>query len=193
MRPLITLDRLRLFREVPTSLEAEAMAAIAAASSYLTQKIGRPAWSATYTERLSGDGGRNLETTYWPITSVASVYIDDTLQTVIDSTDSVDSGEDLYLPPHGLWIEHRDGGFPEGRGNVLITYTAGFVVIPEALQQAAAMVAALLLAERGLLGLGSKTLGPEQIQAVVRNPKDYQVIQGAVDAFSRRARYAAQV
>ena len=67
-----------------------------------------------------------------------------------------------------------------------MAYTAGYATIPDDVQYAVALLTHLLLRERIVLGDGSKLMGDENVQQVIRNPKDYQIITDAVQRVRRR-------
>lgn len=183
---LTTLDNVSTFRQLKNAAdETAALSFLQAASAYVEKAVGRALTLQAYTKTLSGDGAPLLLLPHWPIVSVTSLSVDGDAWDVLASGSEHD-GEEAFLPEHGLWLEAVDGAFPRGTANVLIAYTAGYQVIPEDLQLAVAMLTHLLLVERGRIGDGAKTLGPENIQTIVRNPKDYEFIRRTIRRHAER-------
>ena len=156
---------------------------LAAASVWFEGATG-PIASASYTERLSGGLSPLLKLTHKPCTAVTSLRVNGSTWNVLTSA-ATDTGQEAFLPPHGMWLEARGYLWPKGSGNIQITYTAGYATIPEDVQQAVAMLTLLLMEETNRLGIGAKTLGSEQINLVVRNTKDYQFITDTINGYGR--------
>jgi uncharacterized phiE125 gp8 family phage protein len=123
---------------------------INAASAVANRYTGRRLASRQYTEQLDGLGDNLLMLPEYPIQSVDSVYVDPQRNFAVDTeiTDYL-----LYEDFGGLW---HDGGFPAGRKNVKITYTAGFPSdgVPEDLQSAVAEIVAWMDSRMNESGVG---------------------------------------
>jgi hypothetical protein len=160
---------------------------LAAASAWFETAVG-PILTASYTERLSGGLSPVLKLAHKPCTAVTSLSVNGTTWRVLTSA-VVDTGQEVFLPSHGMWLEARGYLWPKGNGNILITYTAGYgataEVLPDDIQQSVALVTLLLMEESNRLGIGAKTLGPEQINLVIRNAKDYQFITDTINHYGR--------
>lgn len=186
MADLITLAYAKQFRSVATADETAAGDAIKMATAWFQGRVGRTLASTSYTEVGSGDGSYIFKPRNWPITAVTSLVVDTLTWTVLVGT-AAEAYQYAFVPSHGGWVEARSGyTFSKGWGNVRIVYTAGYSTIPDDVQYAAALLTHLLLRERVVLGDGTKQLGDESIQQVVRNPKDYQLIMDAVRRVQRR-------
>lgn len=186
MADLISLAYAKQFRSVATADETAAADAIKMASAWFQGRVGRVLASATITEVGSGDGTALYLPRAWPITAVTSLTVDTLAWTVLMGT-AAEAYQYAFVPAHGGWVEARSGyAFPVGSGNIRMVYTGGFATIPDDVQYATALLTHLLLRERNVLGDGTKQLGDESIQQVVRNPKDYHVIMDAVRRVRRR-------
>jgi hypothetical protein len=134
----------RLISQVSGSLDA-----------YLSRNIG----SQSYTEILDGnDGGgygaTRLYLSNQPVVSVASLTIDGTV--IPASPDGIQAG---YWIVDGMMLELISYWFTPGKGNVKVTYTAGFAVIPPALENVAMEIVGQRLKERGRIGITSESDG----------------------------------
>jgi hypothetical protein len=185
----ITMALITQFKPVdqgPPTLRAITIAL--AVERYFQGKIGFPPEKAAapILERVDGTGSSLLRLRRWPIVSVASLKVCGATLAVLGPTDS-DAGQPVVITQDGMFLQHRTGFFPEGVANCEASYTAGWA--PEELADLAlvgAMVVHLLLAEGTVLGQGAVTIGDQQIQAVVRNPKDYQMIVDTIDRYASR-------
>ena len=83
-------------------------------STFIRRYIDGPLETQSYTEPLDGSGTGTMRLSYTPVVAVDSIAINGT---DVDHTDAVVYGHgDLYFSP----------GFPAGRQNVVVTYTAGY-------------------------------------------------------------------
>ena len=96
---------------------------------------GRPSFlSTTYTESYDGTGDVTLPLRNWPVTSVASLSINERL---IQPAGSGWAGFtfdqwDGFSPGSPAFLQLRGGRFLEGQRNVAVTYTAGYLLTGEA-------------------------------------------------------------
>jgi hypothetical protein len=185
MANLTTAARVQHIRPLGDNTDVLARLAdcLAAASAWFEGATG-PILTASYTERLSGGLSTALKLSHKPCTAVASLTVDGTTWHVLTSA-TADTGQEVFLPSHGMWLETRGYLWPKGSGNILITYTAGYAAVPEDIQQSVALLTLLLMEESNRLGVGAKTLGAEQINLVVRNAKDYQFITDTINGYGR--------
>jgi len=179
---LITFAEAEAFKPISSADATFAATAITAVDAWLKKEIGYELESATYTERLSGTGTAILKPKRWPITAVTSLTVDETAWTTLLYTNATDSDEKAFLPAHGRWLEARDTTFPEGVGNIVLVYVAGYATVPEDLKMCAVMLTHLILLERNRLGDAAKSMGPsgEQIQSIARNAADYQFVKDTI-------------
>jgi len=155
---------------------------IKAVLAWAKWKIGCDLATATRTMRLSGDGSNLLYPSSWPITSVTSLTVDTVVWTILQGTDA-EARQSAFLRPDGHCLIARYQAWPVGYGNILLTAVTGFAdgaAELEDLIEALCMAVALFPIEEQMIGLGSKVLGPESVQQLVRNSKDYQFIMDAL-------------
>lgn len=86
------------------------------------------------TEFYDGEGSSSLVLKCRPVESVSSI-IDDTSHNFPASAE-MDDDFYVFYPEAGI-IELTNGTFANGKRNVKVTYTAGFSVVPPAVEQAA--------------------------------------------------------
>lgn len=186
---IVDLADVRLFHEINANDESAADALLTVADKWVKTYIGTAIESASYTERLSGDGTPLLKPRHWPITAVTTLTVDEDSWSTLLSTNATDSDEEVFLPAHGLWLEARYGSvFPSGVGNVVIVYTAGYTsaTMPADLKHATTTLVHLLLSERTKVGQGSRTIGPESINQILRDPNEYGIIKDTLNHYRRR-------
>jgi hypothetical protein len=206
--------------------EAVVVTAVTEATFTATFTLAKAAaWSCRteYAELLSGDGSDILMPVNWPIVKVRYVQVVDTEWRVVDSAAGTMLDLNTYqvfVPSHRLWLNARGGSytaftqgfglnpsvrgaaFPDGVGNILVNYSAGYVaklpsplpsgcvmkVLPPRVKTAVCAIAHLFLNEKSWIGMGSKTVGGgfESIQQVVRKFEDYPIIWNTIDCERRR-------
>jgi hypothetical protein len=155
---------------------------IKAVLAWAKWKIGCDLATATRTMRLSGNGSNLLYPSFWPITSVTSLTVDTVAWTTLQGADA-DARQNAFLRPDGHCLIARYQSWPVGYGNILLTAVTGFAESAAELEdliEALCMAVALFPIEEQMIGLGSKVLGPENVQQLVRNSKDYQFIMDAL-------------
>jgi hypothetical protein len=89
--------------------------------------------STSRTEYYDGDGTDTLLLKAYPITTVATVYVDPDRD--YESTDLLDSGDYVYYGMDGT-VKTDGALFSSGNKSVKITYTGGYTSIPYDLQLA---------------------------------------------------------
>lgn len=189
---LFTLTVLKQVETVPTANETHVTRMIKAASAFVRATIGFDPWEDDErVGRFSGDGTSRLVLGAWPITAVESLSVGypsystgGAAWTVLESDGTADTGQDVLIPTHGRWLEARYKVFPEGVGNILAEYTAGWAVLPADLVEAAIMICRLCMGERDLLLKGSETIGPINIQQVVRSHRAYPMIADTLKRYA---------
>ena len=119
---------------------------IVGVSAHIESWLSRPIADQVITDVFSGHGGAVQLLRGFPIISVASVVVDGTTLAPSTYTFTEDS------------VILSTGTFTRGRGNITITYTAGFVAIPADIEQAAIEVVAIRFKERGRIGITTQAL-----------------------------------
>lgn len=119
-----------------------------------------------YDGPTAGYDGRILRLDIWPVTAITSIY-DDPLRdydstTLLASTDyAIDDGDKGLVrlknsAAHGYWQRAQRG--------IKVTFTAGFVTVPDALKQAAMMMTKHLWDLKGTQGKSSVPSGQSSSQ-----------------------------
>jgi hypothetical protein len=180
--PLATQQDYEAMWEVPPDLTNKLAWALAAASDYMNAEAGRVLVSQSYNEWYTGDGSAVLKLRQWPVTSVSSLTMGGTALTVMADGD-VDTGQDVLIANGGKWLQARGFYFYSG-ASISVSYTAGYALgsVPPRLVSACVLIAKLLLMEREKIGTGGKTLGPEQVNLVVRKFSEYPMIEDALNS-----------
>lgn len=135
-------------------------ALISAASDFVANYLGRNLLSADYAEVYDGNGACRMLLRQSPITAVASVSFGGlTLTQAADPTTGAPGFmfEDRRLSLLGY-------RFPRG-APVVVDYTAGYAVVPPAVQQAVNELAGEAFRRRERIGQTSRTLGGQETVA----------------------------
>lgn len=119
---------------------------ITAVSAYIESWLSRPIATLTTTETYNGNGGTAMQLRGYPIQSVTSITVDGQPCTLFHFDDA-------------NLIRDDAGFFNRGQANVIVTYTAGFAVIPEEISQCAIEMVALRFKERDRIGITTQALG----------------------------------
>lgn len=183
-----TLQAVLDFRAIdPGEGHRKALALCSAVDRHLRRRIGRDPEKAVHVHRLSGDGTRLLRTPAWPVLAVLSLTVNGSPWNALGDMGD-DTGQPFSIGPHGWWLEARSPyTWPEGSGNIQLTYLAGYEAWElQDLQVAGAMVVHLLRNEESRIGEGQTSLGDMNIQQVVRNSKEYQFVEDTLRAYSWR-------
>lgn len=133
---LITLAELKAGLEITGATEdAKLETILNVAADQVRDDLGRQPVSTTYTDtRLDGSGQCALYDVEWPITTLTSVYVDAVLQTLWIPGDAVEPETKdvaLFASVNPAWTRrylHRWSGWPRGKGNVKLTYIAGYAI-----------------------------------------------------------------
>lgn len=125
---------------------------ITGASDFIEQYLSRDIVQTTYTnERYHGNDGVQLMLRNWPIVSVTSITVTDQAANVLGSY----TGANCWFDDRSIYLSTGDV-FTAGRGNVQVTYVAGFTTVPYGLAQAAIELVSMRYRERERIGLASK-------------------------------------
>lgn len=142
MEPFATVAQ---FRELMSIKHNEDDALIkrllAAASGWIRSYLNRDINAAAYTDTMDGTGTRKLTLKQYPITGVDSVTVNGL---ALASSAFVARGASLARTDGYRW--------PEGYGNVVVSYTAGFAAFPDEVTQACLQLAAWRYRERTRMG-----------------------------------------
>lgn len=129
------------------------------ASKYIANQCNRSFELLERTEFYDGSGGDQLFLNNFPVTEIAEVKINDSVLTLNDE---------------GLIIENssvfRRNGWPQGRKNISVTYSAGYITytdeesgetpnVPEDLELITIRIAARVYERRTAEGVGSVSPG----------------------------------
>ena len=136
MADLVKLERVKTYLDLAntdTASDVLLQDLIARVGAWVERYCDRSFAKATYTEQRDGDGTDTLIVRQWPLLSVASLY-DDPLR-VFGAATQIASSDFAVYPNQGL-IRLDGLVFSVGIQNVKVTYEAGYVDIPQDLQQA---------------------------------------------------------
>lgn len=151
---LTTLANAKLWLGITQSTDdAQLSRLVTAASDFITSYCNRSILSAAYVgEKYNGNGNKALVVRQWPIVSVQSLSINGLAVAASDLT-----FEDRVIYLNGSQI------LVVGQANVLVSYTAGYAVVPPAIEQACIDLVALKYRERDRIGHVSKSLAGETV------------------------------
>jgi hypothetical protein len=130
---------------------------ITAISTFMATYCSRVFQSASYQETYSGQHTRRLTLRQFPVTAVISLSISG--MSIPASGDGVQPG--YVWDQYG--IDLIGYIFQRGRGNIAVSYTAGYAAIPADLSQACAELVALDYLERTRIGHKSKGVEREVV------------------------------
>lgn len=122
---------------------------LSAASDFAETYCNRQFSVTDYVEVRDGNGQARLSPFQYPITAIAGVTICDQAIPALSGT-----GGGYFLA--GRSIVLRGYVFDRGTANVVLNYSAGFDVIPDAVQQAVIELVAMRYRERDRIGLSSQ-------------------------------------
>jgi len=170
---LCTLDQVKAYlpaMQTVTTDDALLSGLITAISAFMATYCSRVFQSAGYQETYSGDftGRHRLTLRQFPVTAVSSLSI---------SGLSIPASPDGVQPGY-VWDEYGIDLigylFWPGRGNIAVSYTAGYAEIPADLSQACAELVSLDYLERLRIGHKSKGIDHETV-AFVTDPMTSRV------------------
>ena len=135
-------------------------ALITAVSAFLCDYLNSAVLSASYVETYDGPGGHHLMLRQAPITAVQSVAFHGQILTA--AADPVAGTPGILFDGRRLsLLAYR---FPH-RAPVVVSYTAGYAVLPPAIGQAALELAGEAFRRRDHIGQSSKSLGGQETVA----------------------------
>jgi hypothetical protein len=129
---------------------------ITAVSTFAQSWMNRNIAVASYVEKRSGHGGQVMVTSDYPVLSVTSVTVNG-----LPVTGYTNDEVAVYM----------DSGkaFARGKNNVVLSYSAGYAVIPTDLEQAVIETVALRFKERERIGQSSKGLAGETTSFIIKD------------------------
>jgi hypothetical protein len=130
---------------------------ITAASQFIQVRLGRRIAPVDYLEVRDGTGGQRLQFGMFPVSAVLSLSIDDRpIPPAPDTTTTGYSFTSTQLIVRGYCFTGREQ-------NVIVSYTAGYPVVPPDIAQACIELVALRYRERTRIGEVSKHLGGQTV------------------------------
>jgi hypothetical protein len=157
---LTTLDNVKAWLGLPSATgDSDGLLStlITAASNFVVGYLNRDLVLTDYTEVYDGDGAAWMILRQAPITAVQSIAFCG--RTVTTQADPV-AGTPGYLF-NGRRLSLIGDRFPF-RAPVVVTYTAGYAVIPPAIEQAVIELVGEAFRRRDRIGQSSKTLGGQE-------------------------------
>lgn len=138
---------------------------VTGASEFIQQYLSRDVVVLTYTaERYHGPGGSQLVMRNYPIVSVTQIVVSDQTGTALATYGAAD----CWFDDRSIYLNNGNT-FVSGKGNISVTYQAGFATIPYGLAQATIELVALRWKERDRIGHMSKTLAGETVAFMVKD------------------------
>ena len=136
----------------PSTVDGLLQGIITACSRILMTQCGRRLKSATVTKRFNGDATYGLALPNGPVTDVSSVYIDGEL--VDEMQGPGDAGWTLLNDRIELvgWV------FTVGTANIEVTYTSGFVTVPQDLERACIELTTWVYQNRNHIGIQQRSV-----------------------------------
>jgi uncharacterized phiE125 gp8 family phage protein len=157
MADLTTLANIKQWLKISDSTNDALLTRLVTASSeFIKTWLNRDIFSQTYVGVVDGFGGYRKVLENYPITAVSSVVVD---QLPVPLSINGNNGYTFNKWRVAL-IGYR---FNRGVSNVVISYTAGYAVVPPDLEQACIELCALRYRELDRIGLISKGLAGETI------------------------------
>jgi hypothetical protein len=130
---------------------------IQAFSDAVANEINRDIGSQVFAVTLDGNGGTKLSFPNYPVTAIASLYVDGS---AIPARASFGSNGYVFTTTRMNLVGYR---FNQGVQNIQLSYTAGYVNIPTEIEQAVIEWIADRYASRDRIAVMSKTLAGETI------------------------------
>lgn len=156
-----------------TTFDTELAMYISAASQRLDLLAGAAVIRTVTAEAHDTNGQSVIQLTYRPIVTVTSVtqYTGTTAQVLAAETNTAKTAFDYLVVAERGWLRRRASGydtpFPVGRGNLVVTYTAGRYATTAAVAERFKLAASIYLSHlwRREQGAGTVTFGGIEIEA----------------------------
>jgi len=185
MADLTTLTNVQEYGQIPATDTAAATVLsrlISAFSQWFLTQVNRGAFlESSYTEQRNGQGGDLITPIYWPLVSVQSVTVDGVSIPLLAAGQTPGFWADsftIFLSGH-----YR---FRRGRGNVQLSYTAGYPSVPLDVEQA--IIDQVLFTFRRAPNLGTVSQAMNGITTVSYSQKELAPgVQAVVNFYRDRA------
>lgn len=160
MADLTTLVNLKAWLSVTSSTDDVLLARlITSASNYIETYVSRVFEQQSYTERRDGNDNTYMVFANYPVTAVTSLTINGI--DIAASPDNAVLSAGYGFDDGQIWLQGF--AFSRGKGNVVMSYNAGYSETPAAIEQACIELCSLRYRERDRIGQVSKTIGGEVV------------------------------
>jgi hypothetical protein len=146
---------------MPPTDDALLAGLITAVSQFIQTWLGRQLALQDWTEMRDGSGGARMSFGAFPVTAVAGLSIDGQLVPPAPPLGAQGWTAGYVFTPTEIAV--RGYRFTRGIQNVVMTYTAGYAVIPPDIVQATTQLVAQRYRERTRIGESSRHLGSETV------------------------------
>lgn len=154
MTSLATLDNIKSYLAIANEADDDLLTRLlAAATALIVQFIDRDPISQVYSRVYDGSGTARQVLSYYPVTAVSAVSINDVAQSAAANTTATGYRFDKF----SVFLNY--GSFTRGTQNIAVTYTAGYTTIPADLVQACIDIAAEAYRRRNRVGETTKAIG----------------------------------
>jgi hypothetical protein len=163
---LTTLQNVKLWMGTTGVTDDQTISrAITAISTFIQSWLNRQLLSASYTENRDGTDGYRLSFQNYPVTAVASLFINGV--SIPASPPPSSSAQQLGFVFTTTLLSLIGYRFSRGFNNVQIAYTAGFAAVPADIEQACIETIALRLSDRTRIGYSSKSIAGETVSFII--------------------------
>lgn len=138
------------------------------------QRIGRHLDVQDHTDVMDGNGKRTLFVPWDPVVSITSLTVNGAVVAVSDPAAPVYPQARVVLRDRNA-LTYSDGGiFPEGFGNVVIVYSAGYEEIPASLILGCVLWGAQIFKNRDRIGIASIGVAGQSTTFTADPPKSVE-------------------
>ena len=121
----------------------------------IEERIGRHLEVRDHTDVLNGNGKRTLFLPWDPVVSITSLTVNGATIVVDDPSVGTYPRSSVILRDRNSLVHTNGGVFPEGFGNVVVVYRAGYELPPPALVTAGVLWGAQIFRNRDRVGIAS--------------------------------------
>jgi len=150
-------DWLGLSANPSTADDAVLSRLISAASALISSWCGRSFPLASYSETRDGNGKSQMIPAHQPVIAVTAITVNG--RSLVPTVPGGTPG--FYFTP--TLIRLAGSAFVYGRGNVVLSYQAGFTVIPPDVEQACIELVAARFRDRNRAGLSTSTFSGQSL------------------------------
>lgn len=150
----------------------------------IERRIGRDLEPVDHVEGYNGRGLEALFLRWDPVISLASVAVQGEALTVGRADEPVYPPPQVVIASDAMILRTDGMPFPSGPGSVIVTYTAGFAIVPPDLFEAAVLWGALIFKNRDRAGISSQSMGAQSVTFSDEPPK---FSRGVIDSWQRTA------